>query len=295
MKRFKTKYPGVYYTIGISRATGQQERIYYINYRRSGKRIEEKAGRQFSDDMTSAKANRIRSMRIEGKQLSNEERRTRDSALKLERNVWTLDKLWNEYHCQKSAEEIKSLRTDVYKYNKYLSDIFGYKEPREITISDVDKLRISISKTLKPGSVKNVLTLLKRIMNFGINKQLISPLNFKIQMPTVNNIKTEFLTKEQLSKLMVVLDSESHIPVANVMKMALFTGMRKSELLSLQWNDIDFEQGFIHIRNAKSGIDEKIPLNDSARNVIENQTKNRITIHFPWKIRGKDHRHKILC
>ncbi len=283
MKRFKTKYPGVYYTIGTSRATGKQERIYYINYRRSGKRIEEKAGRQFSDDMTSAKANRIRSMRIEGKQLSNEERRTRDSELKLERNVWTLDKLWNEYHYQKSAEGIKSLRTDVYKYNKYLSDIFGYKEPREITFSDVDKLRISISKTLKPGSVKNVLTLLKRIMNFGINKQLISPLNFKIQMPTVNNIKTEFLTKEQLSKLMVVLDSESHIPVANVMKMALFTGMRKSELLSLQWNDIDFEQGFIHIRNAKSGIDEKIPLNDSARNVIENQTKTESPYIFPGR------------
>jgi len=55
MKRINTKYPGVYYIFGTSRTTGQQERIYYINYRKSGKRIEEKAGRQFLDDMTAAK------------------------------------------------------------------------------------------------------------------------------------------------------------------------------------------------------------------------------------------------
>jgi len=175
MKRITTKYPGVYYIIGTSRANSQEERIYCINYRKSGKRIEEKAGRQFSNDMTPAKANSIRSMRIEGKQLSNEETRTRDSELKLERNVWTLAKLWNEYQYQKSEEGIKSLITDACRYNKYLSDTFGNLEPNNITINDVDKLRINISKTLKPGSVKQVLTLLKRIINFGINKQLIAP------------------------------------------------------------------------------------------------------------------------
>ena len=226
-------------------------------------------------------------MRIEGKQLSNEERRTRDSELKLDRNVWTLNKLWNEYCCQKSEEGIKSLDTDTSRYNIYLSDTFGNQEPREITINDVDKLRINISKTLKLGSVKQILTLLKRIINFGFNKQLITPLNFKMQMPTVNNIKTEFLTREQLSKSMVVLESESHLPAANVMKMALFTGMRRSELLSLQWNDIDFEQGFIHIRNPKSSIDEKIPLNDAARNVIDSQTKTESPYVFPGRYGNK--------
>ena len=148
MKRLNTKYPGVYYIVGKSISNDQQEKIYYINYRRSGKRIEEKAGRQFSDNMTSAKANSIRSMRIEGKQLSNVERRKKESELKLDRNVWTLAKLWNEYHYQKSAEGTKSLEIDTYRYNKYLSGTFGYKEPRDITISDVDDLRLNISKTL---------------------------------------------------------------------------------------------------------------------------------------------------
>ena len=51
LRRFKTKYPGVYYVEGISSATGKPERIYYIRYRRDGRLMEEKAGRQHEDDM----------------------------------------------------------------------------------------------------------------------------------------------------------------------------------------------------------------------------------------------------
>jgi hypothetical protein len=40
-KRFKTKYPGVYYVEGVG-ANGRPERIYYIFYRKDGKQIEEK-------------------------------------------------------------------------------------------------------------------------------------------------------------------------------------------------------------------------------------------------------------
>ena len=53
-KRIGTKYPGVYFIEGQG-ARGA-EKIYYVRYRRGGKMVEEKAGRQFQDDMTAAKA-----------------------------------------------------------------------------------------------------------------------------------------------------------------------------------------------------------------------------------------------
>ena len=43
-KRFKTKYPGVYY-IKVKGISGRMEKIYYIRYRKDGKLIEEKVGR----------------------------------------------------------------------------------------------------------------------------------------------------------------------------------------------------------------------------------------------------------
>jgi hypothetical protein len=65
-KRFKTNYPGVYYVKGTAIGTGKPEKIYYIRYRKRGKLIEEKAGRQFQNDMTPARAAQLRAKRIEG-------------------------------------------------------------------------------------------------------------------------------------------------------------------------------------------------------------------------------------
>ena len=73
LTRHKTKYPGVFF-IDSEGANGD-ERIYYIRYRRQGKMIEEKAGRQYQDDMTPSRAAKIRGRRIEGDELPNTERR----------------------------------------------------------------------------------------------------------------------------------------------------------------------------------------------------------------------------
>lgn len=76
LKRFKTGYSGIYYVIGRSLARADRsERIYYIRYRKNGKEVEEKAGRQFSDSMTPERAVTIRAECIEGKRLSRKEAR----------------------------------------------------------------------------------------------------------------------------------------------------------------------------------------------------------------------------
>ena len=66
-KRHKTKYPGVYYINGRGLKQGTQEKVYYILFRKDGKLIEEKAGRQLQDKMTPSRAARIRDQKISGK------------------------------------------------------------------------------------------------------------------------------------------------------------------------------------------------------------------------------------
>ena len=63
-------------------ATGKPEKIFYIDYRKDGKRIQEKAGRQFQDDMTPARAALVRASKIEGRELPNVERRAAEQAAK---------------------------------------------------------------------------------------------------------------------------------------------------------------------------------------------------------------------
>ena len=124
-------------------------------------------------------------------------------------------------------------------------------------------------KNRKPGTAKNVLELLRRIVNFGVEKQLCKGPSVRIKVPSVHNKKTEDLTPKQLQRLLEAIKEDPHDQAGKIMLMALYTGMRRGELFRLKWEDIDFDRGFIHIRNPKGGIDQSIPLNDAAREVLE--------------------------
>ena len=265
LERIKTNYPGVFYVMGKA-SDGRPERIYYIMYRRAGKLVEEKAGRQFKNDMTPARAAGIRTKRIEGAP-NNQELREVAAEIK-----WTVDRLWQEYIGPKP--DTKGFRTDRYRYSKFLQSPFGEKEPSAITQIETHRLRITLAKTLSAKTVKNVLELLERVVNFGVKKGLCAGLGFKIEMPRVNNLKTEDLTPEQLANLLTAIDEDHDYQAANFMRIALFTGMRRGELFKLKWDDIDFERGFIHIRQPKGGKDQTIPLNQAAREVLEDHPRD---------------------
>jgi integrase len=265
--RIKTNYPGVFYR-EVERIGGPgTEKVFYVVFKKDGKVNEEKVGRQFVDDMTPARAARIRAERIEGKRPSRKEIREQEEAKqKAEQNRWTIVRLWEEY--KRGNPAVKAIRKDEDRFNRYLKDTFGNREPKELVPMDVDRLRINLQKMLKPATVRNALELLRRIVNFGVKKHLCEGLNFTIQMPKVNNLKTEDLTPEQLSRLLKAINEDENLHVANIMRMALFTGMRKTEIFRLQWSHIDFDRGFINIIDPKGGPNQKIPLNDAARQIL---------------------------
>jgi integrase len=284
--RFKTKYPGVYFIEGKAARSGRAERIYYIMYRKEGKLVEEKAGRQFQDDMTPARAAAMRTQRLEGKQLSNKERREVEKAKRQgQAGRWTIDRLWEAYKSVRIRG--KGLKTDEGRYKNYIQPLFGNKEPNEILALEVDRLRVNLLKKRSPQTVKHVLDLIGRIVNFGFKRHLCQSLPFPIQRPKVNNKRTEDLRPDQLDKLVRAINADGNIQAANLMKMALFTGMRRGELFKLKWEDIDFHRGFISIRDPKGGLDQKIPLNEGSKSVLETHPRTDSPYVFPGRAGGQ--------
>jgi integrase len=125
--------------------------------------------------------------------------------------------------------------------------------------------------------------LLRRIINFGANKRYCQGIGFKIDMPNVNNLKTEDLSPEQLESLIKAIVSDTHPQAGDIMKMALYTGMRRGELFKLQWDHIDFIKGIILIKDPKGGQDQKVPLNDAARNLLESMPRGKSQYVFPGR------------
>ncbi|WP_321419325.1 site-specific integrase [uncultured Desulfobacter sp.] len=280
-KRYSTNYPGVYYVIGKG-SDGKPERIYYIRYVREGKKIEERAGRQFQDDMTPANASNLRADRVRGKVLSNAKKREQKQIKKAaEAKRYTINRLWDEYKLNRTPG--KGLDIDTNRYENYLKESFGDKEPQDLVKLDVDRIRINLLKKKSPQTVKHILNLLTWIINYGVKNNLCIGVSFHIQKPTVNNEKTEDLTPGQLKALLAAIESDGNIAVGNMMKMALYSGMRRGEIFNLKWKDLSFETGFIWIRAPKGGKDQKIPMNDMTRGLVESIVRTKSPYVFPGK------------
>lgn len=284
-QRHWTDYPGVFYVEVPRKGAGGVEKVFYVMYRRDGKQIEEKAGHQYKDDMTAARASRLRGERMEGAQ-TNEERR---EAKRAEASKPTIDRLWAVY--SEATAEKATHRDDGYRHAKYIGPAFGDKTPDKLTSEDLDTLRDTLLKTLSPQTVKHVLGQLKRVLNHAAKKRLIpAPSHLQFEMPQVDNQKTEAMTAEQMAAYLGALQSEPDQVAAAGVRLALVTGMRAGAICSLRWEDVDFDRGFILLRGetAKSGRSASIPMSAAARVVLEGIPRRGEWV-FPGKT-GEGHR-----
>lgn len=299
-KRIRAEYPGVYYRVSQRIGRAGEERVYYIVFKKDGKTIEEKVGRQYADNMTSAKASGIRADRIEGRRESRKELREKKLAIKrAEDKKMTIAKLWQYY--QEGNSNRKSFRTDLSNYERHLQSRFSLKEPSAITTLDIDSLRNVLLKEGKaPQTVKHIIGLLRRIIRFGVKKGLCSmpdPSKQHFEMPKVDNLQTESMNATQLSKYLQALDQEPDQDATAFLRLALFAGLRKGALLALCWDDIDFERGFITLRGevAKKGKTDKVPLSQSAREVLLSITRTGSDYVFPGKDGGQRKDYKRIA
>jgi len=280
-------YAGIYF-VEVPRPAGSgMEKVYYIRYRRGDKLIEEKVGGQYRDNMTAAKAASIRGVRMEGRETSNAEKRDAARQAKAEEEArYSLNRLWSLFEEEK--RDNRSINDDRVRFTLHIAPLLGSKAIPELTVTDIDKLRIRLEKARKsPQTIKHVLTLLKRILRFAERKGYVDALPGKlhITMPSVDNRVTENLTPEQVSKLLNALNEEEDQNLASLVRLALFTGMRKGALLRLQWNDLDFERRFITLRGdtAKKGKTETIPMNEQAHAILQDVMRTNSPYVFPGR------------
>ena len=260
-KEYKTDRRGGY-ILGTA-PDGSQERIYYIRYKRDGKLIVEKAGQAG----TPAKADRLHTGKIEGRISTKKERR---EIVKAEKealvNRPTISRLWTIYLDQRP--ELKGIVTDKNRFENHLKPAFGDKTPDEIAAFDVDRLHLKHLKR-SPATVRNVLELLRRIINFGVERNLCQPLSFRIKLSQVNNERTEDLNPDQLKSLLKAIEEDQDQQIKVLMLLALYCGLRRGELFRLKWEHVDFERNFIRLADPKGGRDQSVPMNEAARAVIE--------------------------
>ena len=100
---------------------------------------------------------------------------------------------------------------------------------------------------LSPKMLINIRNFISLVFNYAIQNRMINynPVQ-GVKLPKQIKRSTPALTIEQQKRLeTAVRECERLIMFAVIID--LYTGLRKGELLGLQWNDIDFERGCINV------------------------------------------------
>jgi integrase len=161
----------------------------------------------------------------------------------------------------------------------------------------LDRFRAKLSKSisaktkkpLSPTTVHHIMALLRQIVNFGVLRNLTKGFPSKVPVPPMPaNMKTEDLTEAQLAALLKALDEETDQDAADIMRLALFTGARRGEILKVRWDDIDLARGVWTLRDRKDGRDTGFPLPTAARQVLSKRLAMRGDSPFVFPGTGKD-------
>jgi integrase len=97
------------------------------------------------------------------------------------------------------------------------------------------------------------------------------------------NRRDRFLTDEERKKLL----ESCHGYLRDVVVLAIHTGMRKGELLSLKWDDIDLANRQIRVTHTKNGEMRFVPMSDGALQCLQSIRKQAETPYlFPGPAGG---------
>ena len=213
---------------------------------------------------------------------------------KTKKKAVTLNHVWEKY-LPWAKDNKKTWDDDDYHYRKHIQPRFGEKALDSITSFDLERMKGELKKGLnqhgKPfaaASIKHHLILVRRLFNLAIKWGMYQGANpiKAVEMPHVDNQVTEYMTDEELSRLMGVLDNWPFDDSAAFIKFALYTGFRRGELFKMQWDHIDFDRGMITLPDPKGKKTVTVPVCQEALDVVDSLHRNSDFV-FPGKDGGQ--------
>jgi len=154
--------------------------------------------------------------------------------------------IWLEDYAKKRIRE-RTFKTYQGTIRNHLNPYFGKMRMGEITEEKVQRF---ITKLLEIRSVKtanNTLKQLKTILRIAKRWKYIqyNPA-WDIENIPEEHKEMDYLTPEEVRLLL----KHAREPFRTLLLVAIFTGMRRSEILALQWGDVDWNSNTVFVRRS---------------------------------------------
>jgi len=122
----------------------------------------------------------------------------------------------------------------------------GHIPVQKLTMRQVQMFCSKLQETLGPGRVKNIMSLLHGALEHAVQEGLVARnVSHGVKLPRQETTERHVLTLEQASKL---FEATSQHWLKVLFAVAVTTGLRRGELVSLKWQDLDIEKRTLQVQ-----------------------------------------------
>jgi len=189
-----------------------------------------------------------------------------------------LDKYLNEITPKKRGREPETRRI-----KRLLNDTVSRYRLNELSSHRLAEFR---DRRLSDGvrACQYDLVIIRHCINLAINEWGLmldkNPAD-NLKKPSSNPARERRLSSDELLALIKASSHTRNPHIVPIFLCALETGMRRGEILSLEWQNIDFEKRIAFLPLTKNGTNREVPLSSKAAKILETQKTKKHHVPFP--------------
>mgnify|MGYP003290198877 CR=1 FL=1 len=151
---------------------------------------------------------------------------------------------------QKGKVEVSTQQGYLNVLNKHVYPYFSTKKIklRELSAKDISKYYThKMNEGLSPSTIKKHHANIRKCLQCAVVEELI-PINYadRVELPKIEQYNASFFDSEQIK---VVLEKAKGTEIEHIIILCVYYGLRRSEVLGLKWNAINFNDNTIRIYN----------------------------------------------
>ncbi|MFT3773028.1 MAG: tyrosine-type recombinase/integrase [Minicystis sp.] len=195
---------------------------------------------------------------------------------------------WIEGYAEANRQKPSGIDAKKRILRLHLVPFLGSKRLDEIRAEDVQGIKSRLAKK-SAKTVNNVLCVLGKMLRVAVEWEVIPALPCRVTLLKTAKTEKSFLEFDDLERL--VEGAKKVGWAAHLMVLiGAEAGLRRGEMISLRWTDIDLVRGVVHIRRADWNGIESLPKGGRGRSV-------ELTMRLMAAL--KEHRHlrseRVLC
>jgi len=132
-------------------------------------------------------------------------------------------------------------------------------------------------KYRSPATIVRYLATLSVCFSYAVKDLAWTEENpvLQVRKPSLSNGRVRFLTAQERTDLLNACKNQTESYIYTVVVLALSTGARMSEIMYLQWKDIDFQRRIMRLELTKNGEKRAIPISSHAFELVLQMSKVR--------------------